>query len=293
LIIKCQGKKWKVHRAIVCSQSKPLAAAVDGSFKEAITGEIDLEEDDPKIVELMLNFLYRGDYQDGSGVTKPPTPPATSLFGSATSTPSSSSLYRAATPTLPNVSSSIFGGIPQATRTFPGFGESFPRSPPPLFTLGGASTQAVNTSSAPPFGETSSTTSSTTRTTSKPPRFGQSTPDSTLQPTEIKAKALITNANVYIIAEQYDIQPLKYLAKNKYEYIISAAWNTSFFVESLRTIYDGTPDSSKMDMLRELALNTAGKHAKELMDRGEFLTLCRERGDISTDILKASLNVEK
>lgn len=33
LTIKYHGRKWKVHRAIVCLQSKPLAAAVDGSFK--------------------------------------------------------------------------------------------------------------------------------------------------------------------------------------------------------------------------------------------------------------------
>jgi hypothetical protein len=33
MTVKCQGKEWKVHRAIVCSQSKPLAAAMDGKFK--------------------------------------------------------------------------------------------------------------------------------------------------------------------------------------------------------------------------------------------------------------------
>ena len=33
LVVKCQGKEFKVHRAIVCSQSKPLAAALDNGFK--------------------------------------------------------------------------------------------------------------------------------------------------------------------------------------------------------------------------------------------------------------------
>ncbi len=33
LTIKCQGRVFKVHRAIVCLQSKPLAAAIEGGFK--------------------------------------------------------------------------------------------------------------------------------------------------------------------------------------------------------------------------------------------------------------------
>lgn len=70
LTIKCQGKTWKCHQAIICPQSKPLAAALNGSFKEATTREIDLEEEDPDIVKLMLDFLYRGDYDDGSGISR-------------------------------------------------------------------------------------------------------------------------------------------------------------------------------------------------------------------------------
>ncbi|RAL66523.1 hypothetical protein DID88_006213 [Monilinia fructigena] len=62
LIIKCQERELKVHRAIVCSQSKPLAAAVDNGFKEATTGVINLEDDEPEVVEYMIEFLYHGTY---------------------------------------------------------------------------------------------------------------------------------------------------------------------------------------------------------------------------------------
>ncbi|KAH7323827.1 hypothetical protein BKA65DRAFT_75515 [Rhexocercosporidium sp. MPI-PUGE-AT-0058] len=64
LTITCQGHAWHVHRAVVCVQSEPLAAAVSGSFKEAKTGTIDLDNRDPKIVSKFLYYLYHGDYSD-------------------------------------------------------------------------------------------------------------------------------------------------------------------------------------------------------------------------------------
>ena len=33
LVLCCQGKEFKVHRAIICTQSPVLAAACDGGFK--------------------------------------------------------------------------------------------------------------------------------------------------------------------------------------------------------------------------------------------------------------------
>jgi len=38
LVIKCQGQRWKAHRAVVCSQSRPLAAAIDGNFRVSVPG---------------------------------------------------------------------------------------------------------------------------------------------------------------------------------------------------------------------------------------------------------------
>ncbi|OBT84883.1 hypothetical protein VE02_05925 [Pseudogymnoascus sp. 03VT05] len=37
---------------------------IDGGFKEAHSGAIDLPADKPDIVEMMLRFLYQGDYDD-------------------------------------------------------------------------------------------------------------------------------------------------------------------------------------------------------------------------------------
>ncbi|OBT80496.1 hypothetical protein VF21_00742 [Pseudogymnoascus sp. 05NY08] len=63
--ITCQGRPWNVHRAVICTASPVFAAMVDGKFKEAQSGVIDLPADEPEIVEMMLRFLYQGKYNDG------------------------------------------------------------------------------------------------------------------------------------------------------------------------------------------------------------------------------------
>ena len=37
MVLCCQGKEFKVHRAIICTQSPVLAAACDGGFKVCIS----------------------------------------------------------------------------------------------------------------------------------------------------------------------------------------------------------------------------------------------------------------
>ncbi|CAG8959317.1 hypothetical protein HYFRA_00013087 [Hymenoscyphus fraxineus] len=70
LEIHCRREVFKVHRAIVCRQSKFLKAcmkATSGGFKanslkEAQEGIIDLPDDEPHVVGLLVQFLYTDDY---------------------------------------------------------------------------------------------------------------------------------------------------------------------------------------------------------------------------------------
>ncbi|KAK4961874.1 hypothetical protein LTR10_002367 [Elasticomyces elasticus] len=64
LIIRCADNRWDVHKLIVCSQSPVLAKACEGAFKEAEEGLITLHEDDPWVVEAMLEFIYTLDFDD-------------------------------------------------------------------------------------------------------------------------------------------------------------------------------------------------------------------------------------
>ena len=79
--------------------------------------------------------------------------------------------------------------------------------------------------------------------------------------------SLLINAKVYVIADKYDIQPLKQLAETKYKNGLLGHWNSDSFVSSLKLLYEETPDNNRA--LKDFAMNAAGKHAKALLDRGK------------------------
>jgi hypothetical protein len=102
------------------------------------------------------------------------------------------------------------------------------------------------------------------------------------------ASPLLTHAKVYVMAEKYDVPALKALSKEKYEAAVSTAWNDFIFTKSLKLIYDETPDSDRV--MRDIAAKAAASHLAQLLERGEFLGLCKTNGEIGVDILKASLS---
>ncbi|KAL8404880.1 hypothetical protein RB594_009675 [Gaeumannomyces avenae] len=63
LTLSCGGKDYKLHKSVVCPRSDFFAAACRGHFKEAREGRISLPEDDPQIVDLMVQYFYHLDYR--------------------------------------------------------------------------------------------------------------------------------------------------------------------------------------------------------------------------------------
>ncbi|KAL0258078.1 hypothetical protein SLS55_007249 [Diplodia seriata] len=60
LVVKCRGREYNVHRIVVCSQCDFFdnACKPDSPFVEARTGVIDLSEDPPELVEVLLAYFY-------------------------------------------------------------------------------------------------------------------------------------------------------------------------------------------------------------------------------------------
>ncbi|KAI9665417.1 MAG: hypothetical protein M1831_001856 [Alyxoria varia] len=67
LQIKCNGKTFKVHKAIVTPHSEYFKRICSSSFKESRTEVIDLEDGWPvDVVNAALRFLYSGRYTESS-----------------------------------------------------------------------------------------------------------------------------------------------------------------------------------------------------------------------------------
>ncbi|KAJ5489171.1 BTB/POZ protein [Penicillium diatomitis] len=62
--ILCQGITFKVHQAIVCTQSSYFYSAMCDGFKESIEKAINIEDDTPETMERVLSFLYLREYSE-------------------------------------------------------------------------------------------------------------------------------------------------------------------------------------------------------------------------------------
>ncbi|EAW06333.1 BTB/POZ domain protein [Aspergillus clavatus NRRL 1] len=62
LKIISKDQEFKVHRLIICGQSAYFARLFNHNWKEVEESVVRLEDDDPRAVEAMINFLYGFDY---------------------------------------------------------------------------------------------------------------------------------------------------------------------------------------------------------------------------------------
>ncbi|KAH8880254.1 hypothetical protein GQ53DRAFT_670182 [Thozetella sp. PMI_491] len=75
LLLTCQGRKFKVHKAIVCPQCPFFDRACTSGFLDSQQGSLDLPDVDPNVLECVIKYLYTGRYSDGDPETESPSPP--------------------------------------------------------------------------------------------------------------------------------------------------------------------------------------------------------------------------
>ncbi|KAI6805987.1 hypothetical protein KC332_g18115 [Hortaea werneckii] len=63
MTIKCEGRKFKVHRLLLSAASPILKAACQNGMRESQTGVVEHQTFDADTVERMLEFIYTRDYE--------------------------------------------------------------------------------------------------------------------------------------------------------------------------------------------------------------------------------------
>ncbi|GBF63942.1 hypothetical protein TMEN_6610 [Trichophyton mentagrophytes] len=67
--IRTAEDDFKVHKVVVCGQSEYFTHIFDGNWKETAENVINLSKDDPYIIEVIVRFIYKADY-NGSGSSR-------------------------------------------------------------------------------------------------------------------------------------------------------------------------------------------------------------------------------
>ncbi|KAG4261291.1 hypothetical protein FPRO03_11842 [Fusarium proliferatum] len=285
LTISCGKDQYRVHKAIICPRSHFFKAACDGKFKEAQTGTINLPDDDPIAVRMMIEYFYHATY----------TPPArTTIFRDAAidaylsdteyndeQEKTKMELYGATfignkrvkrltalpeAPTTPisqpfsSLLNSPATGFSPLSVAFPGTGResdqegqgrgSFASS---NFASGHNPPQASPNQSSPNPGPSLSTSAAPSPTPAPPQRpFAP--------PLAIPAENLHLHAKVYALGEKYGIRPLKTQALVKFEFEAPFHLHTDDFLQSIREAYTSTIETDRPFRDAVVAVLRSNKH---------------------------------
>jgi hypothetical protein len=97
-----------------------------------------------------------------------------------------------------------------------------------------------------------------------------------------RAYDLIQHANVYAIAEQYNINGLKLLARQKFDLASAAHWDTPEFLEAIHAVYTTTIETDRG--LRNIVLRTLDDNNR-LLDMGETRAVLQEIHALAYELL--------
>jgi hypothetical protein len=90
------------------------------------------------------------------------------------------------------------------------------------------------------------------------------------------------------MADKYDVLVLKQLAADKFAEVLPDEGRTKSLTESLELMFDQTLEGDRL--LKDMAINYAAGHYKELASMPEFEEMCRGNGDIGFEIMRSAAN---
>ncbi|KAH6952241.1 BTB/POZ protein [Fusarium avenaceum] len=91
------------------------------------------------------------------------------------------------------------------------------------------------------------------------------------------------DAQMYQIADKYDIPALKAQSKNKFEVAVTTGWSMDAFPLTITVVYESTPPEDRG--LRDLVVETARENIDELLRHDGFCELIRKTPDFAADLI--------
>ncbi|RBR11257.1 uncharacterized protein FIESC28_09141 [Fusarium coffeatum] len=292
--ITCGNDTYAVHKAIICPRSPFFATCCDGEFKEK-SGVINLPDDDPLAVKMMIRFLYTGTYPNGYAPKKATA--QTSATPSAPSTPAASQYLGF------GVESGTFAN-PSATsgQDLTGFGaprwDSVTPAARPTRVASTSSAQTQDFSPGNRRGynnsrsrradrrsgnqrENHTPTSASSRVRAmeaSAPATPPSTRASTSAPgqdSRQRVPTFVLHANVYALGEKYEIHDLKALALQKFALDATMFYNTDSFRQGVRVAYSSTIEEDRG--MRDVIVDTV-LDRRFILRQSSFQCLAKETG---------------
>ena len=223
--------------------------------QESIKNEISLPGDDPKLVRLMLDYLYQSDYE----------------FKAETCNGLASDEEHVPNPESP---------VAQAIDKFEGLVVASPQEEAreDLWSLPSKSPGKKGKRDSR-FGQASqSGLESKSATIDGSARHG-------FDETELHV-----HAKVYALADKYGIRDLENVAQAKFADAASRHWNTGSFPLAIQVVYSSTPDNHQG--LRDVVINTISKH-RELLMKAEVETLVKNVNGLAFGLLESAWGLRR
>ncbi|PCD23850.1 hypothetical protein BFJ63_vAg11781 [Fusarium oxysporum f. sp. narcissi] len=253
LVISCGKDQYRVHKAIICPRSDFLKAACDGEFKEAQTGTIDLPDDDPVAVRMMIEYLYHDTYA-------PPAGAGIHRDGAIDAHLSDTEYDDEKEKRKRELYGANFIGNKRIKRLTALPEDSTVRASQPARLTGFAAfiasreSQRGSDRSRQERGSSTSTNSVSVQSPSQAsPDQSSSTPRPSPAPSPtppppprpIPPANLHLHAKVYALGEKYGIQPLKALALRKFESEAQFHLHSDDFLQGIRQAYTSTVETDR------------------------------------------------
>ncbi|KAH8688392.1 BTB/POZ protein [Ilyonectria robusta] len=286
MTIRCGGREFKAHRAIICTQSSFFDRAFSSDFREATSQTIDLPEDDPAVLERILEFLYKGNYTDGTGNTW--EKPSTAAMMSPEEVQEN----------LNNPAGFLSNGKNLASNE-----EEYDDLNDPTYAPGEIPEPEVE-EEYEEFDEESIDESEDEgeekgegQNDTVPPddlvsKLSNLEPKEALQALAKERDDLFLPLRLYVMADKYDVPALRLLARDRFYRAAELVWEEAeCFPEVVDELYRCTPETDTA--MRDIVCRLVGSRIKNDEIRTKMRPVMAEHGDFAVGVLEYMMYLSK